>query len=322
MVPSVMMKTRFRYKFGGVILDTEMPLEGGLCAVRGHEFENTDIPHVTIDYGVLPKHLDGAIKSSPLWESTANAFLYNYPKAGRFMVTGGKKILIERGEHASDWNVVNALVRAPLGALLHQRGHLVLHASAITIGAKCYIFMGNSCAGKSTLAAYMVHQRGCGFLTDEICSIEFKPEKFYVHAASPEVRLFNDSKNQFNLQENEATKNPELPKNHIDQRERIEAQPVEVAAIYNLSEPRGKDTQPKISLIEKRLAMDFLKQNTYRQKFITGREAAANHFKRCATVLDKVPIFEFNRPKDFAKIDETMSMLIDHIKSGHIEESA
>ena len=273
MTLSSMPNQRFRYVFGGVILDAGMPLEGGLCAISDDGIDTGDMHQITIDYGFLPEQLDGAVKSTPLWQASNNTFLYTYPKAGRFMVIDGKKIVIERGAHASDWNVVNALVRAPLGALLHQVGHLVLHASALKIEDKCYIFMGSSSAGKSTLAAYMVHQKGYGFLTDEICSISFEQGRIWAHAASPELRLFNDSKNWLNLVANTATTNPELPKNHIDQQAQIENAPVEVAAIYNLSEPRGIDLSSKFTQVGKRSAIDLLKQNTYRQKCITGNQA-------------------------------------------------
>ena len=306
---SLIPKQRYQYIFGGVLLNTEMPLDGCLA----YAGQARDMPSATIDYGHLPEQLNAPIKTTPIWQSTDSQLLYHYPLAGRYLVSHGESILIERDSEAADWNIQNALVRAPLGALLQQRGNLVLHASAVRVGDKGFIFMGRSAAGKSTLSAYMVHRMNCAFLSDEICSITFENNIAMIHSSSPEIRLFNDTKNWLKLTPKTTSQENPPPKNHIDQTDRAENQPLEIAAIYHLDEPIDMNSPTLITPIQKRLAMDVLQENTYRANFITGEKSVKAYFKGRAALVNTVPIFNFTRPKDFSKIDHSMQILQKHI---------
>ena len=57
-----------------------------------------------------------------------------------------------------------------MGAALHQRGILPLHANAVEIDHRAVAFMGASGAGKSTLAAWF-HDQGYPILADDVCVI-------------------------------------------------------------------------------------------------------------------------------------------------------
>ena len=62
------------------------------------------------------------------------------------------------------------LIGTVFGILLHQRGEIVLHASAVRVNDKAVLFCGPSGAGKSTLAAALA-QRGFPLVTDDLCAI-------------------------------------------------------------------------------------------------------------------------------------------------------
>ena len=57
-----------------------------------------------------------------------------------------------------------------LGVLLHRRGHLVLHGSAIDVGGRAVVLVGHKGAGKSTTAAALV-ARGHRLLTDDLVAL-------------------------------------------------------------------------------------------------------------------------------------------------------
>ena len=58
-----------------------------------------------------------------------------------------------------------------LGVLLHRRGHLVLHGSAVDVGGRAVVLVGDKGAGKSTTAAALV-ARGHRLLTDDLVALD------------------------------------------------------------------------------------------------------------------------------------------------------
>jgi len=62
------------------------------------------------------------------------------------------------------------LLGSAIGALMHQRGLLVLHGSTVKVGDECVVFLGSSGVGKSTLATQLRH-RGYACLGDDVCAI-------------------------------------------------------------------------------------------------------------------------------------------------------
>ena len=58
-----------------------------------------------------------------------------------------------------------------LGVLLHRRGHLVLHGSAVDVGGRAVVLVGHKGAGKSTTAAALV-ARGHRLLTDDLVALD------------------------------------------------------------------------------------------------------------------------------------------------------
>ena len=58
-----------------------------------------------------------------------------------------------------------------LGVLLHRRGLLVLHGSAVDVGGRAVVLVGHKGAGKSTTAAALV-ARGHRLLTDDLVALD------------------------------------------------------------------------------------------------------------------------------------------------------
>jgi hypothetical protein len=53
-----------------------------------------------------------------------------------------------------------------------SQGGLLLHAAAVTCGARCILFPGKTGSGKSTLASWLM-KKGLGYMTDELVYIPF-----------------------------------------------------------------------------------------------------------------------------------------------------
>jgi hypothetical protein len=51
---------------------------------------------------------------------------------------------------------------------------------------------------------------------------------------------------------------------------------------------------------------------TYRGELVEPMGQAAAHWERCAELAQRVPVYPFTRPRDWAALDAAMGMLIEH----------
>ena len=127
---------------------------------------------ISIRYGDIPEHLPNARSQDAHFELGDDDFLLRVDKVARFRVRGGKEIIVAPAAEASMQQIRIYLLSAAFGALLHQRGLLLLHTNAIEIDGRAVAFAGDSGAGKSTLAAYFA-KKGYRVLCDDICALSF-----------------------------------------------------------------------------------------------------------------------------------------------------
>jgi hypothetical protein len=114
-----------------------------------------------------PRAFSGASAAGPTWQIAGKQFLFHEPNVGRFLLKDGAEIVVAPESQANGEDVPVFLLGTVFGILLHQRGQIVLHASAVEVNGKAVLFCGSSGAGKSTLAAALA-QRGYRLLTDDV----------------------------------------------------------------------------------------------------------------------------------------------------------
>jgi len=114
---------------------------------------------------------EGLIHIAPGVAAGPRSFWMEVPDVARIHVLDGSTISIELAHGASLADMRAYLLGSAMGALLHQRGFLPLHASAVEIDGDAVAFCGTSGAGKSSLALNLV-KRGHRLLCDDICTID------------------------------------------------------------------------------------------------------------------------------------------------------
>ena len=95
-----------------------------------------------------------------LYETDEGAYIF-WKEVGTLLIRGGSEIVVERAPNVEESRLRLLLLGAAMGVLLHQRGLLVLHASAVEVCDGAAIFLGGRGWGKSTVAAAL-HARGHG----------------------------------------------------------------------------------------------------------------------------------------------------------------
>lgn len=197
-----------------------------------------------------------------------------------------------------------------MGALLHQRGILPLHASTVQVGDGCVAFAGMSGSGKSTLAAFL-HQRGYPLVGDDICPVRLLPGVGAVALPGfPRLKLWADSMTAL---EWDATQYPQ-PRTELEKYEVTVGSVVNeppLRRLYLLSETRDRDPEG-IQAVEGPHRLQALSANTYRFQYLEGFGLAKDHFKICAGVLSFISVFRLWRPLDLSKMAEPIAWLEEH----------
>lgn len=130
-------------------------------------------------------------------KNDAKNFFLSVANTGNFLITEGKYIYYDV-DSSIDLKLIRLyLLGSCMAAILQQRGHLVLHGNAISYDGKvCDVYVGQSGAGKSTMAAWHYLQ-GAYILSDDVCLIHFdeggKGGRAFVVPSYPQIKLWGES---------------------------------------------------------------------------------------------------------------------------------
>jgi hypothetical protein len=139
----------------------------------------------------LPSQIEDPTNQGVVYQQNASSYLLDLLDiaGARFMVREGREILVQL-EPDVDLGAVRLFLLGPcLGALLHQRGTLAIHASAVLTSRGAVLICGPSGSGKSTLAAAL-RQRGFQVLADEVSVIDPDGDPLLVHPGSTSLRVW------------------------------------------------------------------------------------------------------------------------------------
>lgn len=110
---------------------------------------------ITVEFGPVPNHLDGATSVGTAVEATDTRALVRLLST-RLLVEDGNRIVVDHepsGDETATWF---ALYGWAASLVMLQRGHYFLHASTISNGDRVLALTGKQGAGKSTTALELV----------------------------------------------------------------------------------------------------------------------------------------------------------------------
>jgi hypothetical protein len=212
---------------------------------------------------------------------------------GRFRVHGGERISWWR-EHAgvSDQDIRTFLLGSAVGALLIQRGLLVLHGNALEKDGQAIVCLGHSGAGKSTLA-YALVQQGWRLLADDLVAIS--PDGL-VLPGIPRIKLWHDAAQAFGLDPDQLP--PIRQGMHKvllmgDALQRAD-QPVPLRALYLLHQRRRANSEAEEQRItgisSQKAAALRLRNQAFRPRFVRGLGQEGANFMALAQLQRRVPL--------------------------------
>jgi hypothetical protein len=268
----------------------------------------TSEPNVHICWGAVPETLpEPEVRASGvLFQAAPERFLLRLDHV-RFLVQNGSEIRVERLAD-NDAQLRVFLLGSCFGALLHQRGLLVLHASAVQTPKGAVLFAGVSGAGKSTtLGAFL--QRGYSLLSDDLAAIHLGEDgHLVVEPSIPRTRLWSDSA----MRLGQATdmlqrEQPELEK-YVLPAQNFAPSPVRLHRVYvldsdNLATSVNFESLPPVQ------AFKTLVCHTFRRRFLRGLGMQTAHFGLVAAAVDQASVVKVTRPSRSFLLDELAERL-------------
>ncbi len=214
-------------------------------------------------------------------------YLLRFPELVDFLIsTSGESVFYFPESDIPEETIRHLILDQLIPRILGQRGHLVLHASAVKLrDGKVLVFLGGTGWGKSTIAS-SYYENGAELITDDCLLIKIVDNKIFCVPNYYGLRLYPDSAEAI-FKENMRYK----PVAHYSSKERLvlhhreseTAEPIPVSAILLLSDPgtgcvdtvsikKIQGTKEIMAIVEQTFLMDIEDKAIISKQFINASE--------------------------------------------------
>jgi hypothetical protein len=264
-----------------------------------------DAPDVHVRYGTValpPAWTKQAPHGYQVEDDTVRLWLGEY---GRMAIRAGEEIVVDPGPDGAPDRLRVYLLASAMGALLHQRGLLPLHASVVAAGDGCVAFLGDRGAGKSTLATFL-HHRGYPLVADDVCALAVDDGGLRAWPGIPQVKLWEDTLAHFERPaEDERRILGRLDKYLVPVRDATITASRPLRAVFVLEEGTEHHAEP----MQGSARLQQLIHHTYRRKYLASEAQWVRHFQLCSAVAQAVPVYRLTRPRDLHALPETQAAI-------------
>jgi len=227
----------------------------------------------------LPEYLPNAVSLGKYMQAKPNELLVSFPHVARYRVIGGKQIEIALLSPDTHGAAEFFLMATPFGALIHQRGELPLHASAVIPpgGDRALVIAGDSGSGKSTIAATLA-KRGWAVLNDDVSRICCADGNAMVYPGFSHLKLGQQSCDLLNLDSTSLPRTRGKKQKYFWQPKVTCRHPLPIAAVVEIRYCSMQDEPSKLQRERGSEAMQLLLRQTYRARLIRALGGQMNHF--------------------------------------------
>ena len=259
-------------------------------------------PDVAVRVGTIPAELpDGAgnVTRTAFWQARPGVFRMEVEEVARYLVTGGRDVLVEPLRGSED-DVVTFFASSPFTVLLQQRGVLTLHAAAVKTEAGAALLFGRGGIGKSSLAAALV-ERGYPLVADDVTGVvpgaEGRPVAL---PAFPRQRLWAHTLDNMGWRGRAQRRvRADMDKYWLPA-QLAGAEPLPVCAAFVLT---GGD-RFAIEPVPLEAAFWLLCMYTHRRRIMVALGQRRAHFQAAIALARRVPVARVTRPWQPFQLDE------------------
>lgn len=275
---------------------------------------NNGVPDVSIKMGAVKYEPQKAGEQRAYCSMDRQEAVLFWEEYGAFLVRQGKEIIIDPRADIDMRLLRLLLLGGCLAVLLHQRGHYVMHASAVAVEDTAVAFLGPKGRGKSSTAAAFYAQ-GHRLLADDLVAVDMSDSReLMVVPGFPQFKLWPSSASSI------LDDDPETLACLADGYEKrsrkatngYASSPLPLDCVYVLCE--GDEVE--VSRLSPQEAIAELIGNSYIARF--GRNAlhgdeAISHLRNSADIVNRVPIFRLTRPDSLQVLPSVVGKVKEHV---------
>lgn len=301
--------TKYYYKAYGLSIGSEIPLP---------PLETSQV--TTVDLTIkrrrlLESPLLGSTKvhraglNARFAQNSRHCLWLDWSPLVAFMAINGNELLVETTENEIDLIALFTLSEA-LGLILFQKNYFLLHGSAVQIGGKGIVFLGEPGAGKSTTVAAFA-QKGVRVISDDMVCIHINELGNPVLIPSfSQIKIWENSVDGLQLQKaNLSPVREGTTKFSWHDSMVFEENPVALNRIFVLTAPNDlvRLTAP---IPQSQVPIELISYFPLPDALLNG-VALKDYFEKSVAIAHRVPVLKMNRPEDFAKLYE----FVEHLKT-------
>jgi len=220
---------------------------------------------------------------------------------GLFLVQNGNEIVIEPALQVEESALRLYLLGPAFATLLHQRGFLVLHASAVALNGSGVGFLGGSGWGKSTLAA-VFQAGGHALIADDVIAVDTGQDAApYVFPAFPQIKLWPEAAEAIGADpQTLVSLHPNLEKRARRVAETFNLEPYPLTRLYILAE--HDRPEPEIARLAPQVALLELVRHSFLARLLPATGTSESHFRQCAGLVQRIPVCVLRRRRVLADL--------------------
>lgn len=295
-----------RYHLYGLTAESDWPLPECLPASADAE------PDIRITKGLVPAQGIDSASDDPYEQSVPGEFWLNVEAVARYWIRHGREIIIEPYPEADAESIRVYLLGSALGALLFQRGLLLIHGNAIEVDGGCLVCVGDSGAGKSTLAAAFL-QQGYRLLADDVVPVDVNG---LATPGFPRIKLWGDAARQLGIETTGLRRiMPDMDKYNVPLGARFCEHPLPVRWVYVLQAWDREEFS--LEPFEGMARFEPLHENTYRVHFLEAMALKPKHLLQVAALAGQIRMARIRRPAQGFRLPELVRFILDDIENPH-----
>lgn len=147
---------------------------------------------------VISQDKKKSIRSDRFIELNEKLCVFQIANVGEFSISNGNLIEVIQAENADKRMIETFILGTSFGAIMQQRKEFPLHGSVVTNGDITLAFVGESGAGKTSIATSYA-QLGYEIITDDVIRVELKENEIYVNASYPSQKIWMETARHLGL---------------------------------------------------------------------------------------------------------------------------